>query len=134
MVTAISRFFESPEDKDQSFIKLTRNILIFTIGATLVSTVMVASTNNTPGFVVTLAALAASITLEIIALMYTLRGKITLTKALIPFALVITVTIIALNANSIHDISIIAYPLIIVIAALLQGKRALFITTPLIIG
>jgi GAF domain-containing protein len=33
-----------------------------------------------------------------------------------------------------HDISILAYPLIIVIATLLQGKRALFITTPLVIG
>lgn len=134
MFTAISRFFESPEDKDQSFINLTRNILIFTIVATIISMVMVASTSNTPGFVVTLAALAASITFEIIALVYTLRGKIILTKALIPVALIITVTIIALNANSIHDISIIAYPLVIIIAALLQGKRALFITTPLVIG
>lgn len=134
MFTAISRFFESPEDKDQSFINLTRNILIFTIVVTIISMVMVASTSNTPGFVVTLAALAASITFEIIALVYTLRGKIILTKALIPVALIITVTIIALNANSIHDISIIAYPLVIIIAALLQGKRALFITTPLVIG
>ncbi len=134
MFTAISKFFDSPEDKDQSFIDLTRNILIFTIAATLISMVMVATTSNTPGFIATLAALAASITLEIIALLYTLRGKIILTKALIPIALVITVTIIALNANSIHDISIIAYPLIIIIATLLQGKRALFITTPLVIG
>src|SRR4026208_500021 len=100
MFTAISKFFDSPEDKDQSFIDLTRNILIFTIAATLISMVMVATTTNTPGFIATLAALAASITLEIIALLYTLRGKIILTKALIPIALIITVTIIALNGNS----------------------------------
>ena len=134
MFTAISKLFDSPEDKEQSFINLTRNILIFTILATVISMAMVATASDTPGFVATLAALAASITLEIIALLYTLRGKIILTKALIPVALVITVTIIALNANSIHDISIIAYPLIIIIATLLQGKRALFITTPLVIG
>lgn len=134
MLNAIARFFESPEDKDPSFIKLTRNILIFTIIATIVSMVVVATTSNTPGFAVTLAALAASITLEVIAVLYTVRGKIMLTKALIPVALVITVTIIALNANSIHDISIIAYPLIIVIATLLQGRRALFVTTPLVTG
>lgn len=134
MFTAISKFFDSPEDKEQSFINLARNILIFTIGATLISMVMVATTSNTPGFIATLAALAASITFEIIALLYTLRGKVILTKALIPVALIITVTIIALNANSIHDISILAYPLIIIIATLLQGKRALFVTTPLVIG
>ena len=134
MFTAISKFFESPEDKDQSFINLVRNILIFTIVATIISMAVVARASNTPGFIVTLAALAASITLEIIALLYTLRGKIILTKMLIPVALIITITIIALNANSIHDISIIAYPLIIIIATLLQGKRALIMTTPLVIG
>ncbi len=134
MFTAISKFFESPEDKDQSFINLVRNILIFTIVATIISMAVVATASNTPGFIVTLAALAASITLEIIALLYTLRGKIILTKMLIPVALIITITIIALNANSIHDISMIAYPLIIIIATLLQGKRALIMTTPLVIG
>jgi GAF domain-containing protein len=134
MFTAISRFFESPEDKDPSFIHLVRNILIFTIVATAISAIVFFTTSNTPGLAITISALAASGTLEIFALLYTLRGKIILAKAIVPVALVVTITIIALSGNSIHDISIIAYPLIIVIATLVQGKRAIYITSPLVVA
>ena len=81
MFTAISRFFESPEDKDPSFIHLVRSILIFTIIATAISAIVFFTTSNTPGLAITISALAASGTLEIFALLYTLRGKIILAKA-----------------------------------------------------
>ena len=134
MFTAISRFFESPEDKDPSFIHLVHNILIFTIVATVISAILLFTTSKTPGLAITISALAASGTLEIFALIYSLRGKIIFAKAIVPVALIITITIIALSANSIHDISIIGYPLIIVIATLMQGKCAIYITMPLAIA
>lgn len=83
---------------------------------------------------ITIIALAMSAVLEVAALVYTLRGQIILAKMIIPVSLVITITIIALSANSIHDISIVAYPLIIIIATLLQGRRAMFVTTPLAVA
>jgi len=134
MFTAISRFFESPEDKDPSFIRLVRNILLFTIGATAISAIVFLTTLNTPGLAFTVSALAASGVLEIFSLLYTLRGKILLAKAIVPLALVITITIIAWSADSLHDPSIVAYPLIIVIATLMQGKRAIYITSPLVVA
>lgn len=134
MFTAISRFFESPEDKDPSFIHLVRNILIFTIVATVISAVVVFTTSNTPGWVITITALTTSGILEVIGLLYVLRGKVILAKTVVPIILVITVTVIALSANSIHDISVVTYPMIIIIATLMQGRRALVTTTPLAVA
>jgi GAF domain-containing protein len=59
-----------------------------------------------------------------------MRGKIIMARAIVPVALIVAVTIIAFGAHSIHDISVVAYPVIIIIAMLLQGKRAIAITLP----
>jgi GAF domain-containing protein len=75
--------------------------------------------------------LAVSGMIEVMALVFVLRGNIILAKAVVPAFLVVTITIIALVENTIHDISIIAYPLVIVVATLMQGRRAMLATTPL---
>ena len=131
MLTAIARFFESPEDNDFTFINLVRNILIFTIVATILSAVIVAATSTSRGIAIIISALVVSGVLEVIALVYTLRGEVILAKAIVPGFLVITITIIALVENSIHDISILGYPAVIVVATLLQGRKAVIATTPL---
>lgn len=133
MFNFIFRYFEAPEDRDPTYIRLVRNILIFTIIATIVSIVAVAATSNTPGLVATVSALVITTLLEMAALVFTLRGNVLPAKAVIPIALILAITIIAFSANTIHDISIVAYPLIIIIAALLQGRRALFVTLPLVL-
>lgn len=134
MFTAIARIFQAPEDKDPSFISLVRNILIFTIVATVMSAVVVFTTSNTPGLAITIAALTISGILEVVSLLFVLRGKVVLAKTIVPMILVIAVTVIALSANSIHDISVVTYPLVIIIATLMQGRRALFTTTPLAVA
>jgi GAF domain-containing protein len=131
MFNAINNFFASPEDKDPGFIHLTRNILLLTLNATLLSAVVVATASQSRDRLVTITVLAVLSFLETIALLLVLRGRVSMAKGVIPVALVFAITIIALSANSIHDISILAYPLIIIIAALLQGKRSLVVTTPL---
>jgi GAF domain-containing protein len=131
MFTALSSFFVSPEDKDPSFIRLVRNILIFTLVATIASAIINIATLPAADLAVTLAVLAGAALVEMIALGYTLRGKVTMAKAIIPAAMLITITVVALSADSIHDISIIAFPLILIAATLLQGKRAVIATTPL---
>lgn len=133
MFNGISTFFALPEDKDPGFIRLTRNILIFTLIATLLSTAVIATASQSRGRPTMISVLAVTAALEMIALMLLLRGSVTMAKVLIPIALVIAVTMIALNANSIHDISIVAYPLIMIIAALLQGRRSLIVTASLAI-
>ena len=128
------RFFESPEDQDPTFIVLVRNILIFTLVATLLSGIAVAVTARSVALQITLVTLTVAAILEGIALFYAFRNNVLLAKVVIPPILIVAITIIALNTNSLHDISVVAYPLIIVIATLLQGKRASIVTTPLAIG
>ena len=134
MFTAITRFFESPEDSDSSFIDLIRNILVFTILATVISAIIVATASPSEGIVLILSALAISGIIELTALGFVLRGNVILAKAVVPVILVITITIIALVENTIHDISIVAFPLAIVIATLMQGRRAMIVTTPLAVS
>jgi GAF domain-containing protein len=134
MFTAIARFFESPEDKDASFIHLVRNILIFTIAATILTAIVMATTLASSGRAITVITLSIAGLLELLALFYVLQGSLILTKAIVPPALVVTITILALRRNSIHDISVIAYSLIIIIATLVQGRRSLFVTTPLAVA
>ncbi|HSL42770.1 MAG TPA: GAF domain-containing protein [Anaerolineales bacterium] len=131
MLNAITNFFASPEDKDPAFIRLTRNILLFTLLATVISVVVVATASTSRGRLITVSVLGVASVLELIALLLVLRGNVVMAKVVIPIALVFAITIIALSANSIHDISIVAYPLIIIIATLLQGKRSLVVTAPL---
>lgn len=131
MFSGISNFFRSPDDKDEGFIRLTRNILLSSLAITLVSSLIVALTSTSRGRTIILAVLIVSSVVEAIALYLVGRGKLTLAKVVVPIVLVGAITIIALSADSMHSISIVAYPLIIIVATLLQGKRALVVTTPL---
>lgn len=134
MINPIFRYFEADEDKDPAFIHLVRNILIFTVIATIASIAIVATTSNTPGLVATITSLVIVTLLEVTALVFAQRGNVLPAKAIVPIALVLAITVIAFSANSIHDISIIAYPLIIIVATLLQGHKALFVTLPLTVA
>jgi GAF domain-containing protein len=132
MFNRILNYFKDPEDNDPSFIRLTRNILIFSLVATLLSIVILYITSRR--IELTIFSLGFLVIVEVVAFVYANRGDLFLAKLIIPLALVFAITIIAINANTLHDISIIAYPLIIIIANLLQGRRSLFITTPLVVG
>lgn len=131
MFTGIAKFFATPDDKDPAFIRLNRNILILTLIATLLSIIVVATASRSGSRPLTISVLAVVNALELIALWQVIRGNVVLAKAIVPISLVFAITTIALSANSIHDISIIAYPLIIIISALLQGSHSLRVTVPL---
>ena len=131
MFNVISNFFASPDDKDAGFLRLTRNILMFALITTLLSVAIVAATSNSRGQVIIISVLIALSLIETVALLMVVRGSLVLAKVVVPIALVVAITTIALSADSMHSISIIAYPLTIIIAALLQGRRSLVTTTPL---
>ena len=132
MFNGIHNFFVSSDDNDEGFIRLTRNILIFSLVTTLLSSAIVALTSTSRGRLIIISVLIIVSLIEGFALFLVRRGKLTLAKVAVPIALVVAITIIALSADSMHSISIVAYPLIIIVATLLQGRRALIVTTPLV--
>jgi GAF domain-containing protein len=134
MFKRITNYFASPEDKDPDFVRLTRNVLIFALIATLLSIGAVAVPANSRALAITLWVLLTASLLEFIALLLVLRGSLTMAKVVVPIALILAITIIALRTNTIHDVSVVAYPVIIIIATLLQGRRSLVVTTPLAVA
>lgn len=133
-MNTIAVFFASPEDQDPSFVRLTRHIMTITLAVTILCIVVVALTANSRVLAMTLSVLIAAGILESIALFQVLQGRLTMAKLVVPIMLVVAITITALSTNTIHDIAVVAYPVIIIIATLLQGKRSLIVTTPLVAG
>jgi len=131
MLNAITNFFASPEDKDPGFIRVTRNLLILALGGTILLILIVVLTRNSREMVVTVLALTVAGLLQFIALLLTLRGNLTMAKAVVPVVFIFTITFISANANTIHDISMVGYPAVIMMATFLQGRRLLIITTSL---
>jgi GAF domain-containing protein len=129
MTESIKISFKAQQETDPAFIRLTRNILLFTLFATLLPIAAVLAKPSASAAVTITVLIIASI-LEIGALILVLRGKTGLARTIVPISLIVAVTIIAFGAHSIHDISVVAFPLIIIIATLLQGKSAAVFTLP----
>ena len=132
MFNSILRFFESPEDQDPTFIRLVRNVLIFAIVATI-APILIITTADVPLAALTVPALIVLALLELLALYFVGKNNVLPAKIIVPPGLVVAITLVAFSEDSIQDISVIAYPLIIIVATLLQGRIAAFATMPLVI-
>lgn len=125
-------FFRDPDDQNPAFIRLTRNILIFTIVINLAVLVLVTGIlpGTTPN---TIAIVMLSVTalLESIAFILVLRQNMVMAKFVVPSALLVAITSIAISSNGLHDTSIQGYPLILLVSAMLLGARSIYTTTPL---
>jgi GAF domain-containing protein len=135
MINYFINYLRDAEDNDPSFLRMTRNILIFTIFATVIIAVVVSGfvpglpRNNTA-----LLSLIVSIVLVLTSLFLTLQGRPSMAKLVVPASLFVTVAFIANATFGLHDISIISLPVIIIIGTLLNGRRAGIIITPLAIA
>ncbi|HQX01291.1 MAG TPA: GAF domain-containing protein [Anaerolineales bacterium] len=134
MLSRFLNYFRDEEDSNPSFIQMTRNILIFVILINLFLLPLVIGlfgeeSRNIPAFFV----LSINLILEIISLYYAIRGKVGMAKLIVPLALIAAIAIIAVNTNGLRDISIVGLPLVLVIAALLLGKRAMWGIAPIAI-
>lgn len=132
MLSRFLNYFRDEEDSNPSFIQMTRNILIFVILINLFLLPLVIGlfgeeSRNIPALFV----LSINLILEIISLYYALRGKVGMAKLIVPLALIMAIAIIAVNTNGLRDISIVGLPLVLVIAALLLGKRAMWVVAPI---
>lgn len=131
MLNAFTKFFASPEDKDPDFIRVTRAIMIVALGGTLGTIGIVWFTVNPSARMLSVSVLAVAALLELAALLLVLRGSLVMVKAIVPVVFILTITIISSGRNTIHDISVLAYPVIVILAAFLQGRRLLAVTTTL---
>lgn len=132
MFWKIVNYFKDEEDKDPSFIALTRNILIFVIVVNiailpLVTRLAGEGAENPVAFT----ALIITLLLEVTSLYFVIQGKPGMAKAVVPIALLIAVTIISLTTNGIKSTAITGLPIILTVAAILLGRRALYLITPL---
>jgi GAF domain-containing protein len=134
MFTRISNYFTDEDDHTPSFINLTRNILIFVLVTNLalipLVTGLVGEGSQNP---IALTVLSVTLTLELISFFLVLNGKVRMAKVIVPIALVIAATIISLSTNGLKNTSMAAYPVILVISAILLGRRALVLITPLVV-
>ncbi len=128
----LTNWFSDPEDKNPSFLRLTRNILIFAILANLAILLLVSGLIFKESFnLASSIALSTTLILELISLAFTLRGNPLLGKVIVPIALLFAVTYSAVNANGLHDLSMLGFPTVIVVSVLLLRKKSIFISTPL---
>ena len=132
MFNFILKYFETPDDKDPTFIRLVRNVLIFAIAATIAPIIIVTSA-DVPLAAVTVPALVILTVLEFLALYFVFRNNILPAKIIVPFGLIVGITLVAFSEDLVLDISVLAYPLILIVATLLQGRRAAYISMPLAI-
>ncbi|MBX3038221.1 MAG: GAF domain-containing protein [Anaerolineales bacterium] len=133
MFTSFLNYFRSDDDKDPSFIRLTRNILLFVIAVCAALLPLVTGivggedARNPLAFV----ALSIIVVLELISLYFVYRGNLTMTKIVVPIALLLAVAVISSERNGLKNTAIVAIPVILVISAILLGRRSLFLTMPL---
>jgi PAS domain S-box-containing protein len=134
MLQSLSEYFKSAQDEDPDFIRLVRRILIIVIfvnaGALiLTSGLLGAATRNASAVV----ALSITLLLEIASFLRVLRGRLGMAKVVVPFSLIVALTIIALGSTGVHSVAVLTFPLIIIISTLLLGEKAAYTSTPLVI-
>lgn len=134
MISRIINFIRDEEDNDPSFILLTRNIVIYVIVVNIALQFLVTGifgeSSRNPRALVTL---SITLVLELISLYYVIRGKVLLAKVIVPTALLIAVGVISLTTNGLKNAGMVGLPVILIIAAILLGRRMPLIITPLAI-
>lgn len=133
MLENLLNLIRSEEDHDPSFIRLVRNILIlvmiinFSVLLLVTGIVGGAASRNITAFTV----LAAALGIEAVSFYFVIKGNVLLAKIVVPIALVLGISIIAINTNGVRDTSFFSLPVILVVSAMLLGKRSITIITPL---
>ena len=131
MIERITNLLTSEDDQNLSFIKLTRRLLIVVMIATAVILVMTSGVTGVGYNPSAVLVLSISLLVEILAYIRLSRGNILFAKITVPLSLLIGISVIAMTTNGLRDVSILAIPVVIIISAIMLGKNALYITTPI---
>lgn len=135
MLTRILNYIRGEEDNSPEFIRLTRNLLIFVMVTNTAVLPLVAGITGEEESrnIFSLSVLLVALVIEAISLVFVLQGNVLLAKLTVPIGLVLAIGVIAYDSNGIRDTSFIAMPVILIVSAVLLGRRSFFITTPLAI-
>lgn len=132
MIDKIRNFFHDEEDDNPSFISLVRNIVIFVIIINIailpLTTGIVGEESRNPA---AFGAIMVAVILEGISLYLVTQNKLGMAKIIVPLALIAAVTLIALTTNGLKSTAIVGVPVILVVSAILLGRRFLYIITPI---
>lgn len=135
MFARLLNAIKSEEDRDPSFIRLTRNILIFVMAANLAVLPLIAGVANANARdLFAFATFSSAFAIEVVAFIYVLRGQILLAKVVIPAVLLVSITLTALDTNGLRNIAFLAMPAVILISAVLLGRHSLLVILPLIVA
>ncbi|HNM36401.1 MAG TPA: GAF domain-containing protein, partial [Anaerolineales bacterium] len=130
MLEKLLNLIRSEEDQDPSFIRLTRNILIFVMVVTFAVIPLVTGIAGSPQNRLAFTALSILLVLEAASFYFITRGNVLPAKVVVPLGLVIAITTIANNTNGVRDTSFFALPMILIVSATLLGKRSLTLIVP----
>lgn len=126
-----NKSFSTPlEQDDRQQIGLIRALLGITLLAT-VAIYFLQYTNNQNIYAPSNITIAASAIATVISFVLVMMKIITPVRYSLPAILIISITLVAFNADGSHDIAILAYPVVITLGAMLLGLRGIFIFTPM---
>jgi GAF domain-containing protein len=128
MLEKIQNLLRITKDDSPEFIRIVRTILIISLVATIALIVLLGGFQGNRINPVTITVLGVLFLFMAAALFFVIRGNTLLAQLSIPLALIVSITVIAFGADSIHDQSVIAYALTIIIGGFLQGERGVFLT------
>lgn len=135
MFTTLLNYLRSEDDTDPAFIRLARNIVVFVIFVNIALLPLVTGivggedARNPVAFI----ALTITLALELISLFLANRGKLTMTKLVVPLGLMLAVVVIASERNGLKNTAMVGLPIILIISAILLGNRSLYLSTPIAI-
>ncbi len=120
MIKFLRSFFYTPLENDPAF----QSIVVRTIAVALASLAAVAllvglAQNNSTGAIV----LGLAVIVTAIGLAAAYRGFVLLGRILVPSVLLLSFAYVAFNTHSLHDVSMLGFPAVILLAGLLLGTR-----------
>jgi GAF domain-containing protein len=135
MLESLLNYLKSEDDTDPSFIVLIRNILfIITLVNLAVLPLVTGIAGEGTQNIIAFTILTITLLLETVALYYVRRGNLIPAKLIVPISLIIAITTIAINTNGLRDTSYFSLPVILVISAVLLGRRSLIFITPVAVA
>lgn len=129
MFNYFKNLFSSENDRDPGFSRLVRIVLTLSTVATAIIAIVLALTLKSDsswtsvGIIFTIAGLSGT------SLFLSYRNILWPGKALLPLAILVGVTFLAINANGLHDSAIVGFTFVIIITSLVTGQKAIPLAT-----
>jgi GAF domain-containing protein len=132
MSSNFTNFFQDDEDTNPSFLRITRTLLIIIIVGSILLLPLPAGIFGKANLEATaFFPLIITIIFGSVALYLVNQGKPGMAKLIIPLAISSSIVITAASDNGLRDTSMLMLPSVLIISALLLGKRAMWVAAPL---